>query len=54
VGVLTRPQSRMADFYREIGEIFGVQLSPRNRWGGFKVLRAGHTHLNHLFAYDPD
>jgi len=39
VGVLTRPQSRMADFYREIGEIFGVQLSPRNRWGGFKVLR---------------
>jgi type II secretory pathway predicted ATPase ExeA len=39
VGVLTRPQSRLADFYRELGEIFGVQLSPRNRWGGFKVLR---------------
>ncbi len=39
VGVLTRPQSRMADFYRELGEIFGVQLSPQNRWGGFKVLR---------------
>jgi type II secretory pathway predicted ATPase ExeA len=39
VGVLTRPQSRMADFYRELGEIFSVQLSPQNRWGGFKVLR---------------
>ncbi|MHC4091280.1 MAG: ExeA family protein [Planctomycetota bacterium] len=39
VGVLTRPQSRMGDFYRELGETFGVQLSPHNRWGGFKVLR---------------
>jgi len=39
VGVLTRPQSRMADFYRELGETFGVQLSPHNRWGGFKLLR---------------
>ncbi len=39
VGVLTRPQSRMADFYRELGEIFGVPLTPRNRWGGFKALR---------------
>jgi len=39
VGVLTRPQSRLADFYRELGEAFGVQLSPHNRWNGFKVLR---------------
>ena len=39
VGVLTRPQSRTADFYRELGEIFGVLLTPRNRWGGFKALR---------------
>ncbi len=39
VGVLTRPQSRLADFYREMGEVFGVELSPHNRWGGFKVLR---------------
>jgi type II secretory pathway predicted ATPase ExeA len=39
VGVLTRPQSRIADFYRELAEIFNVQLSPHNRWGGFKVLR---------------
>jgi len=39
VGVLTRPQSRMGDFYRELGEVFNVQLSPHNRWGGFKLLR---------------
>ena len=39
VGVLSRPQSRLADFYREIGDIFSVTLSPHNRWGGFKSLR---------------
>jgi type II secretory pathway predicted ATPase ExeA len=39
VGVLTHPQSSLADFYREMGEIFGVALRPHNRWGGFKALR---------------
>ena len=39
VGVLSRPQAGMADFYRELGELFGVQLYPHNRWGGAKVLR---------------
>jgi type II secretory pathway predicted ATPase ExeA len=39
VGVLERPQSRTADFYRELGDIFSVTLSPSNRWGGFKALR---------------
>lgn len=39
VGVLTRPQSRLTDFYREMGELFGVKLSPANRYGGFKTLR---------------
>jgi general secretion pathway protein A len=39
VGVLQRPQSKGADFYRELGDIFGVKLSPSNRWGGFKALR---------------
>ena len=32
VGVLERPQSRNADFYRELGDIFSVKLSPSNRW----------------------
>lgn len=39
VGVLTRPQSGTADFYRELGDLFGVGLSPHNRWAGSKVLR---------------
>lgn len=40
VGTIERPQSRAADFYRELGDLFGVSLSPHNRWGGFKALRA--------------
>ena len=39
VGVLQRPQSRPADFYRELGDVFSVKLTPWNRWGGFKALR---------------
>jgi len=39
VGALERPQSKNADFYRELGDVFSVKLSPSNRWGGFKALR---------------
>jgi type II secretory pathway predicted ATPase ExeA len=39
VGVLTRPQSGLIDFYRELGDLFAVDLKPHNRWGGFKTLR---------------
>jgi general secretion pathway protein A len=39
VGAINHPQSNMADFYRELGDIFGVPLRPSNRWGGFKALR---------------
>jgi general secretion pathway protein A len=39
VGVIERPQSKAADFYRELGDIFAVKLAPHNRWGGFKALR---------------
>jgi type II secretory pathway predicted ATPase ExeA len=39
VGALTHPQSNLADFYRELGDVFGVPLRPHNRWGGFKALR---------------
>jgi len=48
VGVLTRPQSATADFYRELGHLFGVVLSPHNRWAGAKVLR--ETWLAHIDA----
>jgi general secretion pathway protein A len=39
VGVLTRPQAQLADFYRELGHLFGVALSPHNRWNSSKSLR---------------
>lgn len=39
VGVMEYPQSTVSDFYRELGELFGVNLSPANRYGGFKALR---------------
>ena len=39
VGIVSRPQARTADFYREMGDLFGVELRPNNRWGGAKVLR---------------
>jgi general secretion pathway protein A len=40
VGVMERPQSSLADFYRELGDLFGISLSVSNRYGGFKALRA--------------
>jgi len=39
VGAVERPQSKGADFYRELGDIFAVKLRPSNRWGGFRALR---------------
>lgn len=39
VGVISRPQANIADFYREMGELFGVELRPHNRWGRAKILR---------------
>ena len=39
VGAITHPQSNLADFYREMGEVFGIALRPHNRWAGFKALR---------------
>lgn len=39
VGVMERPQSSVGDFYREMGSLFGVSLTPANRYGGFKDLR---------------
>ena len=47
VGVLTRPQAGLADFYREMGDLFGVELHPHNRWAGSKVLRdRWQTHID--------
>jgi type II secretory pathway predicted ATPase ExeA len=47
VGALAHPQSSVADFYRELGDLFGVPLKPHNRWGGFKALRERwHAHID--------
>ena len=39
VGAIAHPSSNLADFYREMGDLFGIELRPHNRWGGFKALR---------------
>lgn len=39
VGLLTRPQASLSDFYRELGHLFDAPISPHNRWAGAKVLR---------------
>ena len=39
VGVISRPQANAADFYRELGEAFQVDLRPHNRWAGARLLR---------------
>jgi type II secretory pathway predicted ATPase ExeA len=50
VGVMERPQSSIGDFYREMGALFGVTLSPANRYGGFKALRERWlSHINSSF-----
>lgn len=47
VGILSRPQAGLADFYREMGDLFGVELHPHNRWAGAKVLRdRWQTHID--------
>ena len=48
VGLISRPQASVSDFYRELGDLFGVALTPSNRWGGAKALR--QRWLNHIDA----
>jgi general secretion pathway protein A len=46
LATISHPQCNLADFYRELGDVFGVPLRPHNRWGGFKALR--ERWLGHL------
>jgi len=39
VRILESVQCGLADFYRELGDLFAVPLRPHNRWNGFKALR---------------
>lgn len=38
-GIITRPQSNVIDFYREISTIFSIDLRLGNKWGSYKALR---------------
>jgi general secretion pathway protein A len=39
VAEISRPHSSIADFYRELGALFNIELKASNRYGGFKKLR---------------
>lgn len=46
LGVLTRPQAGVADFYRELGHLFNAPLAPHNRWNSARALREKwQTHI---------
>src|SRR6266851_5506491 len=53
VGVLSRPQACLADFYRELGHLFSVPLSPHNRWASAKALREKWLHHIDNSLYRP-
>ena len=41
VGAIVHPSSNLADFYREMGDLFAVELRPHNRWGGSWTIAMG-------------
>lgn len=53
VGEVTRPQSRVTDFYREIGDLFGLAVSTSNRWGAYKTVRAKWQEHIHQTLFRP-
>src|SRR2546430_3507627 len=55
IGIVSRPQAGLADFYREMGDLFGVELAPHNRWAGAKVLRdRWQTHIDAALSTGAD
>jgi type II secretory pathway predicted ATPase ExeA len=58
LGTIDHPQSGVLDFYRELSDIFGLDMPLRNRWAGFKSLRArwsdhiSSTHLRPILLID--
>lgn len=39
VAVMSLPSGNIGNFYRQMGDEFGLDIRPSNRWGGFKSLR---------------
>lgn len=53
IAVLSYPSANLADFYRQLGDLFGVDMRPHNRWRGFKDLRSrwlAHLDATHMRA----
>jgi type II secretory pathway predicted ATPase ExeA len=48
IAVIEHASGSLSSFYCELGERFDLKLTPRNRWGGFKALRA--CWLEHMEA----
>ena len=46
IGAISHPSASLADFYREMGDVFAIDLKPTNRWCGFKAMR--ERWLSHL------
>lgn len=44
VGAIQHSSGRLGDFYRELGELFGVPFCMNNRWHSFKSLRDRWLH----------
>ena len=44
VGAIQHASGRLGDFYRELGELFGVPFCMNNRWHSFKSLRDRWLH----------
>jgi type II secretory pathway predicted ATPase ExeA len=44
VRILTRPQSHLRDFYRELAGLFGLEIKASNRYAGFQKLREQWLH----------
>jgi type II secretory pathway predicted ATPase ExeA len=44
---ISRPQSGLTDFYRELGQLFGIELKVSSRYSGYKILRdKWQTHID--------
>jgi type II secretory pathway predicted ATPase ExeA len=48
VRTISRPQSRIQDFYRELAELFDAPIRPSNRYGSFSSLR--EKWMSHITA----
>ena len=53
VGVMERPQSSLADFYRELGALFEVNLTPSNRYAGSRHSGSAGMNISNVPCSDP-